>query len=209
MVTEGAFIPFGTRFEGALLYATRAHALQRRKGTGVPYIAHFLAVAAIVGEGGGDEDKTIAALLHDAGRGSRGARRGWSTSARASATRSPRSWRAAPPKSFPSGGRRKKRTWRGSRSPRPPSCASRPPIKRTTCAILADLRRRQGEGILVLPGARRISAEGRWPAGRCAGTRRRDARGVSWGGVSGARRVDTHGAKNARASLARALAGTP
>ncbi len=71
------------------------------------------------------------------------------------------------------------------------------------------LRRRQGGDTLVLPGTRRVSAEGRWPAGRCAGTRRRAARGVSRGGVSGARRVDTHGAKNARASLARALAGTP
>jgi len=53
-VTEGAFVPLGPRFEEALLYATRVHALQRRKGTGVPYIAHLLAVAAIVGEGGGD-----------------------------------------------------------------------------------------------------------------------------------------------------------
>ncbi len=34
--------------------------------TAVPYIAHLLGVAAIVLEHGGDEDETIAALLHDA-----------------------------------------------------------------------------------------------------------------------------------------------
>ncbi|HEY8597106.1 MAG TPA: HD domain-containing protein [Thermomicrobiales bacterium] len=33
---------------------------------GLPYITHLLAVAAIVGEGGGSEDEVIAALLHDA-----------------------------------------------------------------------------------------------------------------------------------------------
>ena len=66
MAADSAFVPFGPRFEEALLYATRVHALQWRKGTAVPYITHLLAVAAIVGEGGGDEDEVIAALLHDA-----------------------------------------------------------------------------------------------------------------------------------------------
>ena len=54
------------RFEEALLYATRKHASQVRKGTPIPYIAHLMAVAAIVLEDGGDEDQAIAALLHDA-----------------------------------------------------------------------------------------------------------------------------------------------
>lgn len=54
------------RFEAALLYAHQLHAHQRRKGRGVPYIAHLLAVASIVLEHGGNEDEAIAALLHDA-----------------------------------------------------------------------------------------------------------------------------------------------
>ena len=66
MAADSAFVPFGPRFEEALLYATRVHAVQRRKGGTVPYITHLLAVAALVGEGGGDEDEVIAALLHDA-----------------------------------------------------------------------------------------------------------------------------------------------
>jgi GTP pyrophosphokinase len=55
-----------SRFEDALLFATRLHADQRRKGTSIPYIAHLLGVASIVLEYGGDEDEAIAALLHDA-----------------------------------------------------------------------------------------------------------------------------------------------
>jgi GTP pyrophosphokinase len=54
------------RFEDALQYAARLHASQTRKGTDTPYIAHLLAVTAIVLEHGGDEDEAIAALLHDA-----------------------------------------------------------------------------------------------------------------------------------------------
>jgi (p)ppGpp synthase/HD superfamily hydrolase len=42
------------------------HAGQRRKIGGEPYLAHLLAVAALVLEGGGDEDEAIAGLLHDA-----------------------------------------------------------------------------------------------------------------------------------------------
>lgn len=61
-----AWIP-GPRFEDAVLYATRTHALQARKGGTVPYLAHLFAVAALVMESGGSEDETIAALLHDAG----------------------------------------------------------------------------------------------------------------------------------------------
>lgn len=66
MSDEQAFVPYGPRFEEALLYAARVHAVQRRKGTTIPYITHLLAVAAIVGEHGGTEDEVIAALLHDA-----------------------------------------------------------------------------------------------------------------------------------------------
>jgi len=54
-----------TRFEEALVLATRLHAEQTRKGTTVPYISHLLAVSAIVLENGGNEDEAIAALLHD------------------------------------------------------------------------------------------------------------------------------------------------
>src|SRR5580704_3367399 len=57
--------PLGPRFERALLFATRKHAGQHRKGTAVPYVAHLLSVAGLVLEAGGDEDLAIAALLHD------------------------------------------------------------------------------------------------------------------------------------------------
>jgi GTP pyrophosphokinase len=54
------------RFESALVFATRLHRLQVRKGSGVPYISHLLAVCELTLEYGGDEDEAIAALLHDA-----------------------------------------------------------------------------------------------------------------------------------------------
>jgi (p)ppGpp synthase/HD superfamily hydrolase len=54
------------RFEDAVTYAAKAHADQVRKGSGVPYIAHLLGVAALVLEDRGGEDEAIAALLHDA-----------------------------------------------------------------------------------------------------------------------------------------------
>src|SRR6202047_4085748 len=57
--------PLGRPFEHALLFATRKHAGQHRKGTAVPYVAHLLSVAGLVLEVGGDEDLAIAALLHD------------------------------------------------------------------------------------------------------------------------------------------------
>lgn len=53
------------RFEKALLFATRKHAGQIRKGTPAPYISHLMGVAGLVLEAGGDEDLAIAALLHD------------------------------------------------------------------------------------------------------------------------------------------------
>lgn len=55
-----------SRFEEALVFANRLHAAQTRKGTPIPYIAHLLAVTALVLSDGGDEDQAIAALLHDA-----------------------------------------------------------------------------------------------------------------------------------------------
>lgn len=59
-------MPYGEKFEEALVYAARLHRDQDRKGTGVPYVTHLLAVAAIVGENDGVEDEVVAALLHDA-----------------------------------------------------------------------------------------------------------------------------------------------
>lgn len=59
--------PFLTeRFDDALAYASRLHRTQIRKGSGIPYVSHLLAVAAIALENGADEDQAIAALLHDA-----------------------------------------------------------------------------------------------------------------------------------------------
>ena len=57
---------YGEKLEHALLYASRLHRNQVRKGTSTPYITHLLAVASIVGENGGTEDEVVAALLHDA-----------------------------------------------------------------------------------------------------------------------------------------------
>jgi len=54
------------RFESAMAYAHQVHQGQRRKGTGIPYIAHVLGVAAIAMEYGAGEDEAIGALLHDA-----------------------------------------------------------------------------------------------------------------------------------------------
>ena len=59
-------MPYGEKFERALIYASRLHRDQVRKGTNTPYITHLLAVASIVGENGGTEDEVVAALLHDA-----------------------------------------------------------------------------------------------------------------------------------------------
>jgi (p)ppGpp synthase/HD superfamily hydrolase len=59
-------VPYGKKFEVALEYAARVHRDQTRKGTGIPYVTHLLAVASIVGEYGGTEDEVVAALLHDA-----------------------------------------------------------------------------------------------------------------------------------------------
>jgi GTP pyrophosphokinase len=54
------------RFESALAFAHRVHQGQRRKGTGIPYVAHVLGVAVLALEYGATEDEAIGALLHDA-----------------------------------------------------------------------------------------------------------------------------------------------
>jgi GTP pyrophosphokinase len=50
----------------AVELARQVHVRQVRKGTHIPYLAHLLAVAALVLEAGGDESCAIAAVLHDA-----------------------------------------------------------------------------------------------------------------------------------------------
>ena len=54
------------RIAHALSLAYELHGEQERKGSEVPYVTHLWAVAALVGEYGGNEDQIIAALLHDA-----------------------------------------------------------------------------------------------------------------------------------------------
>lgn len=46
-------------------FAAEAHAGQRRRGDGSPYIGHPVAVARLVAEHGGDEEMVAAAFLHD------------------------------------------------------------------------------------------------------------------------------------------------
>ena len=60
------FIQLSQRFSQAVLYASFAHAQQKRNGTEIPYISHLLAVASIALEHGANENEAIAALLHDA-----------------------------------------------------------------------------------------------------------------------------------------------
>jgi (p)ppGpp synthase/HD superfamily hydrolase len=55
------------RFDQALNYAVLIHAGQKRKCTGIPYIAHLLGVVSIALEHSATEDEAIGALLHDAG----------------------------------------------------------------------------------------------------------------------------------------------
>ena len=56
---------FSARYSEAVAYAVSAHEGQTRKGTPHPYIAHPIAVSALVIEHGGSEDQAIAGLLHD------------------------------------------------------------------------------------------------------------------------------------------------
>lgn len=57
---------YSTRFDDALVFASRVHRDQTRKGGSIPYITHLLGVASLIGDHGGTEDQVIAGLLHDA-----------------------------------------------------------------------------------------------------------------------------------------------
>ncbi len=57
--------PLSIEFEKALRLASVAHHGQVRKGSGVPYIEHPMAVAMILDRAGFDESTVIAGLLHD------------------------------------------------------------------------------------------------------------------------------------------------
>lgn len=59
------FLP-SARIAEAVALATNLHGEQTRKATGIPYLSHLLGVAGLVMEHGGDEEQTIAGLLHDA-----------------------------------------------------------------------------------------------------------------------------------------------
>ncbi|MFK7927478.1 MAG: HD domain-containing protein [Myxococcota bacterium] len=56
---------YSTRFDEAVALAVSSFRHIYRKGSGAPYVTHLLAVTAIVGENGGDEDQMCAAILHD------------------------------------------------------------------------------------------------------------------------------------------------
>jgi (p)ppGpp synthase/HD superfamily hydrolase len=51
--------------ERALRWAAERHRTQERKGSGVPYVQHVVAVAMILDRAGCAEDVVIAGLLHD------------------------------------------------------------------------------------------------------------------------------------------------
>lgn len=71
MAESNDYLYLSDRFTRAIDYARHLH-IERRKGTGIPYMAHLLGVASLVmGEAGHTpipvtEDMVIAALLHDA-----------------------------------------------------------------------------------------------------------------------------------------------
>jgi len=50
----------------AFRLALELHGAQSRKGSGVPYITHLMAVASLVGDYGGTPEQMAAAFLHDA-----------------------------------------------------------------------------------------------------------------------------------------------
>lgn len=56
---------YSARYDAALILAARAHRTQLRKGTDIPYIAHPVYVARILGHYGFAENLQIAGLLHD------------------------------------------------------------------------------------------------------------------------------------------------
>jgi (p)ppGpp synthase/HD superfamily hydrolase len=64
--STGPTVALGPRFLRAVDWAIELHGEQSRKGTGTPYLAHLLEVAALVLADGGTESEAIAGLLHDA-----------------------------------------------------------------------------------------------------------------------------------------------
>lgn len=64
-MTAGQTPQYSERLDLALSFVAAEFRAHIRKGSGVPYLSHLLAVAATVSEHGGDEDQTIAALCHD------------------------------------------------------------------------------------------------------------------------------------------------
>jgi GTP pyrophosphokinase len=64
-MTAAASPQYSERLDHALAFIAAAFRTHVRKGSGVPYLSHLLAVAALVSEHGGDEEQTIAALCHD------------------------------------------------------------------------------------------------------------------------------------------------
>src|SRR6266576_567697 len=60
------------KFEEALIYATRAHANQTRKKTGIPFVAHILGVTAIALEYGANETALTSSISR-----TRMVRHGW------------------------------------------------------------------------------------------------------------------------------------
>jgi (p)ppGpp synthase/HD superfamily hydrolase len=56
---------YDARLGEALKLAADAFASKERKGTGVPYVSHLLAVTTTVMEHGGSPDQCMAAALHD------------------------------------------------------------------------------------------------------------------------------------------------
>jgi (p)ppGpp synthase/HD superfamily hydrolase len=56
---------YDARFGEALRFAADAFSRKERKGTGVPYITHLLAVTTTVMEHGGTPEQCMAAALHD------------------------------------------------------------------------------------------------------------------------------------------------
>jgi (p)ppGpp synthase/HD superfamily hydrolase len=56
---------YSPRIDDALGFVAHAFRARVRKGTGIPYLTHLLAVMVIVAEHGGDEEQMLAALLHD------------------------------------------------------------------------------------------------------------------------------------------------
>jgi (p)ppGpp synthase/HD superfamily hydrolase len=62
---EELMTAYSQRYEAALILAARAHRLQNRKGSDIPYIVHPVHVSLILLRYGFAEDVVIAGLLHD------------------------------------------------------------------------------------------------------------------------------------------------